>query len=89
VEEAAVPSARPLAARGRLEEDDPRRRLALADRERRPEPGVAAADDRDVGVGVALERRRRLDRRRLVEPPGTARLRYGARRGWRWSLVRP
>ena len=51
---------------------DAQRGVALAQRERRPEPGVAAADDRHVDVERPRERRRdRLgpERARLLEPP--------------------
>jgi hypothetical protein len=73
VKEAAVPPARPAAALVRLEHDDVERRIALLQRERRPEPRVAAADDRDVGFGVTVERRRRLAAEprgeRFLQPP--------------------
>ena len=36
--------------------------------ERRPEPGEAAADDAEVGLGRAVERRLRLARRQRVQP---------------------
>jgi hypothetical protein len=52
-----------------LEHDDVERRIALDQRERRPEPGEAAADDRDVGLRVARQRRGRIDRPGLFEPP--------------------
>ncbi|MGZ4256286.1 MAG: hypothetical protein ACXVRE_00795 [Gaiellaceae bacterium] len=49
------------------------RRIALHQGKRRPEPRVAAADDRDVGLDVTLQRRRRLAAetrgQRLFEPP--------------------
>ncbi len=38
-------------------------------RQRRPQPGVAAADDADVRGDVSLQRRCRLDGPSLVEPP--------------------
>jgi hypothetical protein len=70
VAEAAVAPARPDAARPGLQQDDVDGRIALSERERGPEPGEAAADDADVGRGVALERRCRLLGARLVQPPG-------------------
>jgi hypothetical protein len=70
VAEAAVSPARAGAARLGLEQEDIRRGVALAQSERRPEPGEAAADDADVGRDVALERRGSLLGARLVEPPG-------------------
>src|SRR5207249_1316973 len=57
VEEAAVPPARPAAADALLEHRDAQGRVALEQGESGPEPGVAAADDRDVDVDVASERR--------------------------------
>jgi hypothetical protein len=69
VQEAAVSSARPLAADGRFQDDNVERRLALPQRQRSPQAGVAPADDRDVDPEVALERRRRLEVSRLVGPP--------------------
>src|SRR5581483_8481036 len=73
VEEPAVAAARPGAADLRLDEDDPQVRSALPQRERRPEPRIAAPDDDDVGGRLASEGRR-LDRlrgggERLLEPP--------------------
>jgi len=73
VQEAAVPPARAAAALLGLEHDDVERRIALLQRERGPEPCVAAADDRDVGFGVTLEGRRRLPAEpggeRFFQPP--------------------
>jgi hypothetical protein len=66
VQEAAVPPARAAAARLGLEHDHVESRVALLQGQRGPEPGVAAADDRDVGFGVTFERRRRL----TAEPRG-------------------
>jgi hypothetical protein len=60
VDEAAVSPARPEAALLCFEHDHRQVRVALLQGQRRPEPGVAAADDRDVGLELALERRRRL-----------------------------
>ncbi len=68
MEEPAVPPARARAADAGLEQHDPQVGRALRERERGPEPGVAAADDHDVGVSGAGERRRRRVGRRLVEP---------------------
>jgi hypothetical protein len=72
VDEAAVAAARAAPALVRLEEDDVEARVALLQRERRPEPGIAAANDRNVGFGVTLQRRRRLFCARLLEPPNVA-----------------
>jgi len=76
VTEAAVAPARAAAALVCLEDDDVEPGLAFLQRERGPEPCVAAADDRDVGLGVTLERRRRLAAeaggQRLFEPPDVA-----------------
>ena len=68
-QKAAVPAARPVADVRRLEHDHAQRRVAPPERQRGPEPGVAAADDRDVGLGVARERRRLRIGRSLVQPP--------------------
>ena len=78
MDEAAVAAARAESALVGLEEDDVETRLARLQRERRPEAGVAAADDRDIGVGVTLERRRRLYGIRLLEPPDPAYIRCQA-----------
>jgi len=56
VQEAAVAPARPPAALLGLEHDHLERRIALPQGERGPEPGESAADDRDVGLDVTLER---------------------------------
>ena len=72
VDEAAVAAARAEPALVRLEEDDVETRLALLQRERRPEAGVPAPDDRDICLGVTLERRRRLYGIGLLEPPDRA-----------------
>ncbi len=76
-DEAAVSSARPPADDLRLEHGDADPRIALLERERRPESGVPAADDRDVHIEVADRRRRlgdvALPGERLVQPPGRKR----------------
>ena len=76
--EAAVAAARAAAADVLLEHDDIARGLALLDADRGPEPGVAAAHDRDVGARGALERRGGglAGRERLVEPERA--MRHGA-----------
>ncbi len=51
-----------------LEQDDAGTGLELAQVPGRPEPGVAAADDEDVGLALALQARRRLDRTGLLDP---------------------
>ena len=53
VAEAAVPPARPGAADLGLDERDTQIRVAFAQGQRRPQAGVAAADDGDVGGRVA------------------------------------
>ena len=63
VAEAAVAPARPLAAAlGCLEQDDPRLGLELLQVPGGPHPRVAAADHDDVGVALAGQRRRGLER---------------------------
>src|SRR4051812_34351877 len=76
--EAAVATAGAAAADVLLEDDDIARGLALLDADRRPEAGVAAAHDRDVGARGALERRcgGLVRGQRLVEPEGA--MRHGA-----------
>jgi hypothetical protein len=73
VAEAAVAAARAVAADLGLEQRDPELGRTLAQRERRPEAGVAAADDGDVRGRIPFEARRRrriaLRRQRLLEPP--------------------
>ena len=73
VQEAAVASARPVAADLGLEERHPQAGGALAQRERGPEARVPAADDRDVRRRVPRERRPRfripLGGERLLQPP--------------------
>ena len=64
--EAAVAPARAVAAQLGLEHDH--RSAPHAQLPRRPQPGVAAADDDDVGADVAVQRRRRLDATGLGEP---------------------
>jgi hypothetical protein len=68
-EEAAVPPAGPAAADVGLDDGDVAAGLELLDPKRRPKACVAAADDADVGRDVPLERRLRLVRPRLVQPP--------------------
>ena len=53
---AAVASGGAEAGHLRLEHDDPQRRVGRGQVVRRPEPGEARADDRDVGVAVAGQR---------------------------------
>jgi hypothetical protein len=76
VAEPSVAPARAAAALVGLEDYDVEPGLAFLQRERGPEPRVAAADDRDVGLGVTLERRRGLAveacGERLLEPPDVA-----------------
>ena len=79
-DEAAVPPRRAAAADVALDDDDAQRRLELAQADRGPEPGVAAAEDRDVRPLLPGERRRgdvrgegrRLGGERLAEPPRSA-----------------
>jgi hypothetical protein len=72
VDETAVAAARADPALLGLEENDVETGLALLQRKRGPEAGVAAADDRDVGLRVTVERRRGLDGICRVEPPDPA-----------------
>ncbi len=51
-----------------LEHDDVGAGIALLEPDRRPQADVAAADDRDVGVGGAPQRRGRRRDRRLLPP---------------------
>ncbi len=78
VTEAAVAAARPEAAELRFEQRDAQRRVTLAQRERRPQPCVAAADDRDVRLEVVRERCGALAGRRRRE--ATTRARFPAAR---------
>src|SRR5439155_19962485 len=69
--EAAVAAAGPAAADVRLDDDDVAARLELLGPKRRPEPGVAAADDADVRGLRPLKRgagSRILGGERLLEP---------------------
>ena len=71
-DEAAVAPGGAAAADVLLEHDDVASGVQLADADRRPEPDVAAAEDRDVGAAVALPGSARPARRRLQcrpEPP--------------------
>jgi hypothetical protein len=76
VAEAAVAPTRPPPAVVGLDDDDVEPGLPFLQRERGPETRVATADDRDVGLGVTFERRRRLAAEargeRLLEPPDVA-----------------
>ena len=69
VAEAAVPAARPPAAELRLEQRDARWIGKRAQRERRPEAREPAADDRDVDLEVAVERRRAVAVVGVAQPP--------------------
>ena len=79
-DEPAVAPGRPRAAQVLLDHDDRGRGLELADPERRPEAGVAAAEDRHVEPGTTGERRRRdvgrqrvrLGGERLAQPERAA-----------------
>ena len=76
-DEPAVAPARAAAADVLLEEHDVDAGVELREEPRGPHPGVAAADDHDVGRGVLDERRARLagERRqgeRLAQPPAAA-----------------
>ena len=87
--EPAVLPARPGPADGPLDQGDADARVALVERERRPQARVAAAHDRDVDVDAPLQRRsapRERCRRsapRRAAPPGatTASRAPAARRG--------
>ncbi len=67
--EAAVPSARPVSADAGLEHQHVQLGLELAELPGRPEAEVPAADNDDVGPGVAFERRTRRDVSCLLQPP--------------------
>src|ERR671936_675182 len=69
VHEAAVPAARPRAAAVGFQHDEACRRLTFVQGERRPEAGVAAADDADVGGLVSLQGWSELEVAGLVRPP--------------------
>jgi hypothetical protein len=58
-DEPAVPARRAAAADVCLEHDDPGSRRDLGEAQRRPEPGVAAAQYREIRAGVTDEWRRR------------------------------
>ena len=64
--EPAVAPARPVAAQPGLQ--DHHGSPALTQLPRRPQAGVAAADDHDVGALLALQGRRRFDRAGLGQP---------------------
>ena len=68
--EAAVAAARAAAADVALDEHDVERRVVLLEPQRGPQARVAAADDADVGLLVALEARRVLlgAAERLLQP---------------------
>jgi hypothetical protein len=70
MEEAAVAPARPVPAAVCLDEDDAAVRVAPAERERGPEPDVAAAHDDDVRVDAPRQRRGRLRCAGFRDPPG-------------------
>jgi hypothetical protein len=76
VQEAAVAPAGPAAALLGLEHHHAQPRLPLNKSQRRPEPRVATADDRDVGLDVTFQRRRGIaaeaGAKRLVQPPDPA-----------------
>src|SRR6185369_13991012 len=79
-DEAAVPPRRAAAADVALDDDDAQGWLELTQADRGPEPGVAAAEDRDVRPFLPGERRRgdvggegrRLGGECLPEPPRSA-----------------
>ena len=73
-DEAAVAPARPVPREPRFEDDDVARRLERLQLPGRPEAEVPAPDDHHVGAGVRLERRARLDRPGLLEPPAVPRV---------------
>ena len=72
VDESAVAPARAAPADVLLEQDDVQVRLRLLQEPRRPHPGVAAAQDHDVGGrcrGRATGRARLVSGERVVQPP--------------------
>ena len=72
---AAVAARRPEPAELRLEHDDAKLRRCRGEVVRRPQPGVAAADDADVGCRPAAQPRAALLRRRAGRPVATTRTR--------------
>ena len=66
--EPAIAAARPAADRVGLEQHHLPGRVVGLRVERRPEPGEAAADDAEVGGGLAAQGRGRLAGRQLGEP---------------------
>ena len=66
--EAAVAPARAGADALGLEHDDVARGVVGLGVQRGPQPGEAAADDAQVGLGAAVQRRARRPRREVVEP---------------------
>ena len=69
MDEPAVAAARPRATGRGLQQDDVRRPFPLLQRKGGPQAGETATDDAHVGGDIALERRRRVVRPRLVPPP--------------------
>ena len=78
LQEAAVSPARAGAAARRLEQRYGAVRLLLLGVQRRPQPGIAAADDAQVRVRDAVERRMRIAARQRVGPE---RPRHGVGKG--------
>ena len=76
--EAAVPSARPVSADAGLEHQHVQLGFELAELPGRPETEIPAADDDDVGPGVAFERRTRRDVSCLLQPPAGSRVAHQA-----------
>jgi hypothetical protein len=68
VAEAAVAAGRCGSGAPRFEDHDLQRWPALFGEQSGPEAGEPGADDRDVAVRIAIEWRRRLRRRAIVEP---------------------
>ena len=67
-QKAAVAAARTVTATSRLEHDDVARRVQLLGVERRPQPGIPAADDAQVCLGRLAQGRVRTALRQRVEP---------------------
>ena len=75
--EAAVAAARPVAADVGLEQRDLRPGLGREQVPGGPHARVSAPDDRDVHVEIALQRRHRLHRAGLLEPPSVRCVAHG------------
>ncbi len=80
-DEATVAPARTVPCKPCLEHDHVGLGRELLELPGRPHPEVAAADDRDVGRSVPLERTSRLHRPGVLEPPAVPRVPHAFHRG--------